>query len=809
MHEVLAPVRQALRRLARRPALTVTAVVTFALGIGVNVALFGAVHAVLLRPLPYPDEERLVALFPLEEGERSYASAPNFLDFRAQVDAFAELVAVNEGSYTLAGGDRPAEIAPGHEVTSGFFDVLGVAPALGRPFTGSEAEPGADPTVVLSHDLWVRRYGADPEILGRTIPVDGARATVVGVMPRGFSFPRGSELWTPLAFSEEDLAGQRGAHYLKMVGRLAPGATLDQAAAQAASVARRLEAAHPDVNSGYGAEVITLREAIVGAYRPALIMLAGAASLVLLIACANVANLLLARVLERRRELAIRSAMGAGRDTLLGALLGESALLAALGGAAALGVAWLGTYALATLSAVEVPRLDETRLDGAALAFGFGLTLVAGVVAGAVPALRLAVSRSLPAELLAGTRSTDDRSSRRLRSGLVAAEIALAVLLLFGAGLLARSFLSLQQVEAGFDPEGVLTFNLFLNEGDHPDNAGRAAFVGDALERFEALPGVERAAAVMGLPLAGMNYTISVEELDGAPAYEGAGEEDYVQLRVVTPDYFRTLGIPVLKGRGFTDRDRLGTPPVAVVNETAARMLWPDAGPMGHTLEVGTSLGLEEGRAGGEVVGVVADVRSRSLAEEPPPELYVAHAQFPIDWFTVALRTEGAPVTAARALRPTLREIDPRQALFRVRTMEQLMAESVARNRLYALLLGLFAATALALAAVGIYGVVAYAASRRLREIGIRLALGATRGKVVRLMLRQGLALTAGGAAAGLLASLLLGDVLRSWLFHLEPDDPVTLGVAAGSLVLVTLLASLGPARRAARTDPVEILRRE
>ncbi|MGD2116560.1 MAG: ABC transporter permease [Acidobacteriota bacterium] len=821
MPEVLTALRQALRRLTRRPAFAVTAVVTFALGIGVNVALFSAIHAVLLRPLPYPEEDRLVALFPLSDGERSYASAPNFLDFRTRADAFQELVALNEGSYTLAGGDRPAEIVPGHAVTSGFFEALGVAPALGRPFTAGELEPGADPAVVLSHALWVRRYGADPEILGRTIPVDGARATVAGVMPEGFAYPAGSELWTPLAFSEEDLAGQRGAHYLEIIGRLAPGLDLEQAAAQASSIAERLEAAYPDHNAGYGAEVVTLREAIAGPYRPALAMLAGAAGLVLLIACANVANLLLARILERRRELAIRSAMGAGRDSLLGGMLGESALLAAFGGVAALIVAWLGAHVLASLPTVEVPRLDETRLDGAALVFGIALTLVAGLVAGAVPALRLAASRSLSVELLSGSRSTGDRTSRRLRGGLVAAEIALAVVLLFGAGLLTRSFLLLQRVETGFDPEGVVTFNLFLNEGDYPGNARRAELVERALERFEALPGVEQAAAVMGLPLSGMNYTISVEELDGEPVNAEPGETRYVQLRVVTPDYFRVLGIPLLAGRGFTDRDRSGAPGVVVVNQAAAELLWPEIGPgtgsgsgsgrspIGRTVELGTSFGLGGDRAGGEVVGVVGDVRSRTLAEEPPPELYVTHAQFPIDWFAIALRTTGDPVTVTRALRPTLQEIDPRQALFRVRTMEQLMAESVARNRLYTLLLGLFATTALALAAVGIYGVVAYAASRRLREIGIRMALGASRGKVVRLMLRQGLELTAVGVSLGLLAALLLGDLLRSWLFRLEPDDPLSLATAAGFLAVVTLLASLGPAREAARTDPVTTLRQE
>ncbi|MFW6012264.1 MAG: ABC transporter permease [bacterium] len=806
MPELLNAIGRAPRSLSRRPGFALTAVITLALGVGVNVVLFSAIHAVLLRPLPYPEPDRLVRLFPLFDGSRSAASAPNFLDFRDQADAFAELVALSQGSFTLAGNDRPAEMVPGTAATEGFFRALGVEPAVGRPFIGAELEPGGPPAVVLSHELWQRRFGGDPEVAGRRIRVDGRSMEVVGIMPPGFAFPERSELWTPLAFSGEDLAGQRGGHYLEIVGRLGPGVTLEQANGQVRAIARRLEAAHPEQNTGYDAEVVTLREAIAGAHRPALLMLLGAAALVFLIACANVANLLLARALERRHELSVRAALGASSRALLQATAGEAVVVCLLGGAAALVVAGLGIGSLTSLDGLDVPRLAEARLDAAAFAVGAALTLLTGLAAGVLPALGLTAGGGLGTGLAGTHRSTDDRGSRRLRTVLVTAEIALAVVLLFGAGLLARSFAALQRVDPGFDPDGVVTFNLFLNEEEHPDDAGRAAFAERVLARFETLSGVSEASLIMGLPLSGMNYTISVEELDGRPAYDRPGEEPYVRIRVVSPGYFRTLGVPVLDGRGLTERDRRGSRPVAVVNRAAAELLWPGENPLGHTLRVGTGFGLEGGNAGGEVVGVVGDVRSHALTADPVPELYVAHAQFPIDWFTVALETEGDPAPVIEALRPTLHELDPRQALFRVRTMDRLMADSVAQNRLYALLLGLFAATALSLAAVGIYGVVAYAASRRLREVGIRMALGASRRRVLALLLRQGLGLAAGGGAAGLLLALSAGGLLKTWLYRLEPHDPLTLAGSLAFLAGVTLAASLAPARRAARVDPVETL---
>ncbi len=807
MVHAAAATRQLARRLARRPGLTLTAVAVLALGIGANVAIFSVVRAVLLRPLPFPEPERLVELATHTSDGLSTVSPPDFVDLRDQVDAFGDLAAVNSGGFTLSGGNAPAELVGGAQVTGGFFRVMGISPELGRPFRDAELEPGATPVVILGHGLWRRRFGADPGVVGRRIEVDGAPAEVVGVMPAGFAFPDQSEMWAPQAFDEHDLTTQRGAHYLRVYGRLAPGATLAAARAQAGAVADRLAAAHPRTNDGESVAVTGLREALVGSYRPALWMLLGAAALVLLIACANVANLLLARALERRQELALRSALGAAPARMVREVLSESLALAALGGAAALAVAFSVTGALASAPGLDIPRLETARVDGPALLFALGLTLATALVAGAVPAFRLTAGRRLYASLAAGGRTTGDRASHRLRDALVVSEAALAVVLLFGAGLLGRSFWKLQQVDPGFDPRGVLGFNLSLSDAAYPEAGQRSAFLDELLGRLAARPGVTRAGAVFGLPLSGMSYVISVERLDGAPAYDQPGTEPYVQVRVVTPEYFRTLGIPLAAGRAFTGADRRGSAPVALVNRAAARLLWPGEPAVGHTLEVGSTLGVSARRAGGEVVGVVGDVHHDSLAAEPVPELYVPFAQFPMDFFTVVVKTDGDPAALAQDARRVVAALDPSLALFQVRTMEERLAASLARNRLYALLLGLFAATALALSAVGLYGVLAYVVGQRRREVGIRMALGASRRRVLALVLGRGVALAAGGLLAGGLAALAAGRLLHAWLFHLDAHDPLTLAVTVALLLATALAAGVAPARRATRVDPVETLR--
>lgn len=807
MHERAAAVRQILRRLGKRPGFTFTAIAVLALGIGANVAIFSAVEAVLLRPLPYPEPGRLAALAETVEGGDSTFSPPNFADLQAQTDSFAAMAAFHQSGFTLSGEDRPAELVTGAYVTGGFFEVMAVAPALGRPFSPAELEPGAPPTAILAHDLWRRRYAGDPAILGRRIEIDGAATQVVGVMPPGFAFPAETELWAPRPFSADDLSTQRGAHYLDAVARLTPEAGLDAANAQLAAVGERLATLYPENNTGRSFVARDLRETLVGDHRQALWMLVGAVGLVLLVACLNVSNLLLARFLERRQELAVRAALGAAPGQVVRDVLAEGLVVAALGGLAALAVAHLAVAGLAALESLGLPRFADLRLDRGALLFGLALTAVAGLVAAGLPALRLVAGGHSAEGLGTGARTTGDRASHRLRSGLVVAEVALAVVLVFGAGLLGRSFWALQKVDPGFDPEGVLTVSLLLNENDYPEAPARAAFMARLMERIAGRPGIEHAGAVFGLPFSGLQYVISVERLDGRPAYDEPGSENFVHVRVATPGYLQALGIPVVAGRAFTAADRVDSAPVVLVNRTAARLLWPSEAALGRTVELGTRLGQGGERAGGEVVGVVGDVLYDSLAGEPLPELYVAHAQFPMDFFSVAVKTQGDPAALAEEMRAAVAALDPRLPLFQVLTMEQRLASSVAETRLYALLLGLFAATALALSTVGLYGLMAYTASQRIRDVGIRMALGASRERIVSWMLRQGLALTAAGAAIGVLAAMAGAELLRSWLFGLEPDDPLTLLGAALVLGGAGLAATLAPARRASRVDPVDALR--
>ena len=806
MTELAATFHHALRRLARRPGFTVAAVATLALGIGVNVAVFSAFQAVLLAPLPYPEPGRMVEVS-VQSDDISALSAPDFVDLHDGTDAFDALFAAAHSAMTLSDGDRPAELVQGYAVSADFFRVMETPPALGRPFSEQEMDDPEARAVILGHDLWQRRYGADPSVVGRRIEVEGRPTLVAGVMPAGFSFPEGSEIWAPFSLHGDDV-GERGSHYLDAYGRLAPGVSVAQADAQAKALSEHLASAWPDTNADTTLRVADLRESLVGDYRPVFLMLLGATALVLLIACANLANLLLARMIERRRELAVRSALGAASAGLLRLVLAESLLLSALGGAAALVVGWAGLEVLTSFEVLGIPRLANASLDPAAILFCLGVTVLTALVAGAVPALRLGASRTLHTDLLGGGSATGDRASHRLRAVLVGTEITLAVVLLFGAGLLGRSLLAMEQVDPGFDPDGALTFSMSLNDAEYPESAQKVAFTDRLIERLSALPGVERAGLILGLPMGGPNMVIQVEQLDGAPAFDRPEEARSIWVRPITPGVLGALGVPVVAGRGLTERDRPGAPPVVLVNETAARTFWPDAAsPLGHTIQIGATIDGSPVR--GEVVGVVGDVHGSSLTAAPVAELYLPYGALPFQTFTVVLRTPGDPTVLTGAARAVVSELDPRLAIYRVRTMRRLLSGSLAQSRLYALLLSIFAATALVLAGVGIYGVVSYAASQRTREMGIRMALGASRRRVVTLMLRLGLGMTAAGAVAGLLAAITVSGLLRSWLYGLEPTDPVTLVAAVLVLSAVAVLACVAPARAAARTDPAVTLRQE
>ncbi len=799
-------IRHALRRLARSPLFLFATVATLALGIGANTAIFSVVNAVLLQPLPYPQPDRLVHVWEGTSG-RGTVSPPNFADFRSLTGVFQDAAAHYNTGLTLTGVGS-AEQLSGVAATPALFSILGARPEIGRVFQADEATPGNEHVAILSDALWRRRFGGDRAVLGRTIDLNGEGYRIVGVMPADFDYPDGAELWIPAAFTTREMATQRGAHYLTVLARLRPGVTLEQANAQARTLAARLETEYPDTNTGMRARVVGLRDDMVGEYRRALFVLAGAVGLVLLIACANVANLFLVRAVGRDRELAVRTALGARRWHLVRELFAESLMLAFAGGLLGLVVATWITGGLVALQSRNVPRLGQVHLDATVLAFTAGVTLLTGFLFGTLPAWQASRHRDLGERLKAGRGQSETHGGNRLRGAFIVGELALALLLLAGAGLLARSFLNLHRVDLGFRTDHVLTFSVSLPDNTYSEPARRRQFGRQLVQAMDGVPGVQQAGLGFGLPLSGRNYWISVERIDGQPGYRTPDEEKDVQVRVVTPGYLRVLGIPLRSGRLFTEADRDGTKPVVLVNEAAAKLLFPDQDPLGHTFEIGTRLHNPE-RLHGEVVGVIADTKYYGPAAPPRAEAYFLFDQFPVDAMSATLRTDGDPASVVGAARQRLSEIDSDVPMFRVRTMDQLLGDELTQPRFYTLLLLLFGGLALLLAGVGVYGVIAYAVGRRTREIGIRMALGADRGAVVAMIVRQVGWLAAAGTVLGFGAALGLTRFLRDMLFDLSPTDPVSLAAATVFLAAVALLAGWLPARRAARVDPVSALRRE
>jgi putative ABC transport system permease protein len=802
--------RLALRALSRRPLYAVVTVLTLALGIGANAAMFGAVQAVLLRPLPFPEPERLVSVFTSStQGGRRHgeSSVPDFVDWRTDSRAFRGLAAVNSGAYALT-GQGAAEQVPGADVSGDFFALMGVAPLLGRTLSTADDTYGGPAVVVLGHGLWTRRFGADPGIVGRRVMLEGAPREVVGVMPKGFEYPLSSELWAPMRFSPEQLATQRGAHYLDVVGRLAPSVTLEEARAEMAGIGARLAQAFPRTNWAAGVVVEPLRDALVGNVRVALLVLMGAVGLVLVIVCVNVAGLALAQSLGRSRDLAIRRALGAGRARLILGVLVECALLGLAGGAGGLMLASAATGAMAaSASRLDIPLLDQARVDGAVVAFTALLSVAAAVLFGALPAWQAGGGRDLASGMRVGGPQVAG-GRRRARGLLIVTQTALAVMLLVGAGLLARSFAYLRSVDLGFAPANVQSFSVSLPEARYQAPAQRARFVEDLLGRVRQRPGVESAAAVFGLPLSRFGFVITTRDLDGRHLEDREQDRLPLHIRVATPDYFRTMGMRIVKGRAFDERDRAGSPQVVILSESAAQLLWPGADPLGHHVVVGTHLGQDESRTGGEVVGIVPDVRDRGPSRPTGPTLYAVHAQAPVDFFSVVVRTrEADPAPLVGLLRADLAALDPEVPMFRVRTMEQLAADAVAQPRLYMVLLAVFAGTAVLLAALGLYGVLAQAVGQRTREIGIRMAVGAARREVVLLVMSQGGRLGLVGIAVGLAGAALVSRALSGLLFGVSPIDAPTYAAVGLALLAITLFASWLPARRASRVDPVRALR--
>jgi predicted permease len=790
--------RYALRMLRRNPGFAAVAIVTLGLGIGANTAIFSLVNGVLLRPLPYPDPDRLVQVWSANPNgiPRNGMSPADFHDIRE--GALARGVAARMGAYvddefTLTGAGEPMRLDAA-TVTTELFDALGVPAALGRTFAPADEDDTA--VVILSDSLWRNRFGASPAILGAAVTIDSKPYTVIGVMPRGFGYPSpDTQVWVPLARSWR--SAPRGAHFLTAVARLPPAVTPDAARTALAEIARRLEAAYPASNRGWGITLLPLDESLTGGVRRALIVLLAAVGCVLLIACANVASLLLARGTARAREMAVRTAMGATRMRVARQQLTESTILGLLGGAAGLVVAYACVEALRGAGGFDLPRLDDVRFDARVFAGATAAALFTGIATGLAPAWR--VLRVNPIEPLRGGRSAAPAAAR-MRSLLVAAEIALTLALMTGAGLLVRSLAHVARIDAGFDADGVLLGDINLPAASY-DAERRAAFFDAVLEQVRALPGVTAAGAGGPIPLSGrpglLRFGLRIEGRPEPP--DGRGDRVYV--RRATPHYFRAMGIPLVAGRAFTAFDDRDAPPVVIVDETLAARHFPGESPIGRRIRASND------PAWREIVGVVGGVRQTRFEDAPEPHLYIPQSQGPVSPLTLVVRAAGDPAALANTIRDRVRRLDPGVALFDARPLQDVVRGSVAARRFNALVLGSFAALAALLTLVGIYGITAYWVGESIQEIGVRLALGATRGGILALVLGRSLRLALAGIAAGLVLALAGGQAISGLLFGVGAADPATFAVVTVAVLGVVAAASVVPVRRALAIDPAASLR--
>ncbi|HEX8140370.1 MAG TPA: ABC transporter permease [Pyrinomonadaceae bacterium] len=808
MNSLWQDLRYGLRMLWKKPGFTVVAIVALALGIGANTAIFSVIYTVLLSPLPFKNSERLVWIWetnPVAGIKKEPASLPNFTDWKTQSQSFEGVAAFIRSSLTLTSDGEPERI-PCAYTSANFFSVLGVEPALGRSFTEEENTPGKHRVVVLSHSLWQRRFSANPGIVGQSITLAGNPYTVVGVLPAGFKNPtpeqsKPAELWTPLAYDFERMA--RRSDFLNVVARLKQGVTPAQAQAEMNTITSRLAQQYPDSNTGWSTIVLPLHERMIGDVRTPLWLLMGVVGFLLLIACANVANLLLARSTSRQQEIAIRRALGADRLRLVRQFLTESVLLSVTGGLLGSLVAMWGVDILVALSPGNIPRLDEVGLNWKVLAFTLAVSFATGVVFGLLPALH-ATSPNLTETLKEGGRSsTEGIRGGRLRNSLVVAEIAIALVLLVGAGLMIRSFARLQAVDPGFRPERILTMDLSLPSAKYKEDAQVSAFFDQLSSRISAVPGVESVGAVSALPLSGGGDIITFL-VEGRPE-QPPGQSEDAEYRIVTPGYFATMGVPVVRGEGFTERHTREAPAVMVINETFARRYFPGEDPIGKRLNIGNP----ERSPWRMIVGVVKDVRHEGLDTEPYPQMYTPLAQVQRRAMTLVARTSGAPLSLVPNVRHELTSLDKDQPLYNVQTMEQVLAHSISRQRFQMLLIAIFASVGLVLASVGIYGVISYSVTQRTHEIGIRMALGAQARDVLKMILGQGMILTLVGVGVGVAVALLLTRVMASLLFGVSATDPLTFIAVSVLLAFVALLACLIPARRAMKVDPMEALRYE
>jgi putative ABC transport system permease protein len=811
--------RYGARMLRKNPGFTLIAMLTLALGIGANAAIFSVVNAVLLRPLAFSEPERLLAVGSAQThspGVKGSISYPDFFDWRERNRSLAGLAVYQSAALTLTGTDAPANLT-GQIVSAELFEVLGASPHLGRVFTRAEETPGggASYAAIISYGLWQQRFGADPQVIGRQVTLDRKPFEIVGVMKPGFQFPIQAEpieVWvTPAMLSEaadgkRPVTERRGYRGLQAVARLRDGVSLKQAQADLSAVAAGLEKEHPDNNTGYGALLIPLHRDLTGDYRQALLVVFAAVACVLLIACANLANLQLARATARGKEMAVRSALGASRARIMRQLLTESVLLALGGGLLGLLLAWSSLEALLRFLPADLPRLGEIAVNPQVLAFAFAVSLLTGIVFGLAPAWQ-AAKIELSETLKDGARGASAGSGKaRLRGALVVAEVALALVLLVSAGLLLQTFRQLQRVNLGFDARNVLTAELAFSETEYAEPEQKIAFAERALERLQTLPGVVAASAIMPLPLGGSDVTGSFQ-FEGRPAERGS--EPTAQLRWVGLNYYATMKIPFLAGRDFSARDDLKAAPAAIVNQAFVTKYLPNEDPLGQRLQL--PFGARGDATTVSIIGVVQDVRHRTeLRQAQEPELYLPYAQLPFfNQMSLVMRTSLAPASLAGDVQRAVTALDREAVLSNVKTLEQYLGQAVAQPRFSALLFGLFALLALALGAVGLYGVMAYSVTQRRQEIGIRLALGAQTRDVLRLIITQGLRLALLGVALGVAAALALTRLLKALLFGVSAHDPLTFIVIALLLVAVALLACWIPARRAMKVDPLAALRCE
>jgi putative ABC transport system permease protein len=805
----LQDVRQSFRMLRRSPALTAAATVTLALGIGANTGVFSVVDAVIVRPLPYPDPDRLLVLYQQHERAdvgRTRAAALDFLDWQARARSFASMAGYVGTGFTLTGGQDP-ELVIGQLVSAELFDVLGVRPQLGRAFRAEEAAAGRDRVMVLGHALWQRRFGGDRSVVGRTVMANGQPYTVVGVMPPGFDYPeKRYQLWAPLPLQDGNSYGlpvNRHSRYLQVVGRLRPGVTPERAAAELDALGRRLSTEFPDSNADTTIRSASLTEETVGAVRPTLLLVLLAAALVLLVACANVTSLLLARASARRREMALRSALGAAVPRLIRRLLTETLVLFAVGLAAGLALAHGTLWALRRFGPTDIPRLDEAALDGRAFLFAVLVVAATALVFGLAPALQAARSGAAGASSVGGSRVAGGTPpQQRLRSAVVVVEIGLAMALLTAAGLVGRSFLALQAVDNGFAADSAVTFGIALPPARFPDERSMRAFHRQLLDRLAAQPLFESVGTTTALPLSGQDLENGVT-LEGA---EAGQETPVAGLHAVSPGYLRAMGIPLRRGRAFTDRDREDAAAVAIVNETFARQHWPRGDALGKRLRSD-----DPWRT---VVGIVGDVRHRHPERAPRPLVLVPYAQLePVlltTWArgaSVVIRSSAEPSLVIGTARSAVLELDPLLPLIDVRPMRDLVSDATAQPRFRALLMGTLALIAAMLSLVGVFGVISYYAEQRSQEIGVRMALGARRAEVLALVLGRGARLALLGVLLGLAGGVALSRSLSGLLFEVSPTDPAVFALAATGLAVAALLASYLPARRAAHTDPGVALR--